>query len=147
MLVDGDPYQPNVASTLSAGPVDGAASKRTTGDAAVCDATAPVTQPSTRTAESPDVQVVPAPPRPPIELIVIADDYSDAGEPRQFGPIFTKKTLFNSSFSRISKNLTFSEHSFFVNRIQSINHEYSILSKALTLLLLFMFGGTTERER
>ena len=37
-----------------------------------------MTQPSSRTADSPDVQVVPAPPRPPIELIVIADDHSDA---------------------------------------------------------------------
>ena len=79
VLVDGDPHQPNVASTLSAGPADGAASKRTTGDATVCDATAPVTQLPTRTADSPDVQVVPAPPRPPIDLIVIADDHSDAG--------------------------------------------------------------------
>ena len=33
-----------------------------------------------RTGDSPDVEVVPAPPRPPIELIVIADDHPDADD-------------------------------------------------------------------
>ena len=60
---------------------------------------------------------------------------------------FTKKNFSIAVFAEIQSILTFSKHSFYVNLIQSINHEYSILSKALTLLLLFMFGGTTERER
>ena len=42
VLVDGDPDQPDVASISSAGPVDGTAPKRTTGNAIVREATAPV---------------------------------------------------------------------------------------------------------
>ena len=78
VLVDGDPDQPGVASIPSARPVDGTVPERTTGDAVVREATAPVTQSPSRTADSPDVEIVPAPPRPPIELIVITDDHPDA---------------------------------------------------------------------
>ena len=51
VLVDGDPDQPNVASIPSAGPADGTALKRTTGNAIVREATAPATQPPPRTAD------------------------------------------------------------------------------------------------
>ena len=69
--------RPGAASVPSARPVDGTVTGSTTGDAAVRDAVAPTTQSPSSTPDSPEVQIVPAPPRPPITLIVITDDHSD----------------------------------------------------------------------
>ena len=77
MLVDGGPDRPGAGSIPSARPVDGTVPERTTGDAVVREAVAPATQSPSSTADSPDVEIVSAPPRPPIELIVITDDHPD----------------------------------------------------------------------
>ena len=77
-LADGGPDRLGVASILSVEPDDGVIPEGTTGNDKVSEATALGEQPPSRTADSPDVEVVPAPPRPPIELIVIADDHPDA---------------------------------------------------------------------
>ena len=69
--------RPGAASIPSARPVDGTVTERTTGDAAVREAVAPTTQSPSSTADSPEVEIVSAPPRPPIELIVITDDHPD----------------------------------------------------------------------
>ena len=76
VAVDDVPDRPGAASVPSA-IVDGTVTGSTTGDAAVRDAVAPTSQPPTSTPDSPEVQIVPAPPRPPITLIVISDDHSD----------------------------------------------------------------------
>ena len=76
VAVDDVPDRPGAASVPSA-IVDGTVTGSTTGDAAVRDAVAPTSQPPTSTPDSPEVQIVPAPPRPPITLIVLSDDHSD----------------------------------------------------------------------
>ena len=76
-LADGGPERFDVASILSVEPDDGTIPEGTTGNVNTSEAPTLGEQPSPRTDDSPDVQVVPAPPRPPIELIVIADDHSD----------------------------------------------------------------------
>ena len=78
-LADGSPDRLiDVASILSVEPDDGVILEGATSNGKVSEATALGEPLPSRTGDSPDVEVVPAPPRPPIELIVIADDHPDA---------------------------------------------------------------------